>query len=156
MGTENLTGVTVTTGVPDTKAIPLGAPTRVYCVEKTIDLTAYASGDATHPLTTADIKQVIPIPANTLVRAAVLRIDTAAVGTVCTIDVGPAGGATLATGLNGKTAQTNAPVLIGVVEASVQSVWYGTADTIDVTFTTITAITAGPKFTLFIECVDCN
>lgn len=156
MSTENLTGVTVASGAPDTKAIPAAGVGRVYVTQATIDLTNYASSDATHPLTTADIKQVIPIPANTLVRAAVLRIDTAAVGTTCTIDVGPAGGASLATGLNGKTAQTNAPVLIGIAETSVSGVWYGTADTIDVTFTTITAITAGPKFTLFVECVDCN
>ena len=107
-------------------------------------------------MTSADIYQCIAIPANTIVRAGVLKIITAAVGTTCTIDVGPAGGASMATGLNGKTEQVNAPTLIGVAETSVNGVWYGTADTIDVTFTTITGITAGPKFMLMVEYVDFN
>lgn len=130
-------------------SIPLNATNRVYVLEKTVDLTDDA-------ITENDIYQVFTIKANTLCRAAVLRIDTAAVGTTLTIDVGVTGDASLVSDANGKTAQTNAPALIGLAEASVQSVWYSAADTIDVTMDVATAITAGPKFTLMVECVDFN
>lgn len=150
MSTFNVTGVPVASGVPSPAPVRWDGLGKVCVAKAIIDLTGVST------MTSADIYQCIAIPANTIVRAGVLKIITAAVGTTCTIDVGPAGGASMATGLNGKTEQVNAPTLIGVAETSVNGVWYGTADTIDVTFTTITGITAGPKFMLMVEYVDFN
>lgn len=155
MATYNKTGTTVTSGVPtiDDRGAYRGSNS-VIVISGKYDFSALNSSGNT--LVTADIFQCLAIPANSLIRAAVIEITQAAVGTTCTIDVGTGGGAGHATGVNGKTVQVNAPTLIGVAEASVNSVHVATADTLDVTFTTVTSITAGPKFKLSLEIVDMN
>lgn len=148
MSTINKTGITVTSGVPDTKAIPHNAVGKVYVAKQTVDLTGGA-------ITENDIYQVLAIPANTLVRSVELQIVTGGVGTTLTIDVGVTGDNSLLNDVDGKVVARSHTV-IGVAEASVQGVLYSTADTIDVTMDVATAITAGPKFTLMAECVDYN
>ena len=128
--------------------IPLGAAGRVYVAKQTVDLTGEA-------MTDNDIYQVIAVPANSLVRSVSLEIEKAAVGSTCTIDVGITGDNSLLDGVNGKT-EAISHSSVGVAEASVQGVLYTAADTIDVTMEAITAITAGPKFTLRAEIVDFN
>lgn len=148
MANINLSGTTLTSNVPDSASIPLKAADKVYVVKGTFDLT----GDA---ITENDVYQCLAIPANTLVRSVALRIDTAGVGTTLTIDMGVGGDNSLLNDVNGKTKAITHST-IGVAEASVQGVLYTAADTIDVTMDVATAITAGPKFTIWAECVDFN
>jgi hypothetical protein len=149
MATINLTGGVVASGVPAAAVTRWDSLGKVRVEKITVDLTGVA-------ITENDIYQCIAIPANTLIRAAVLRIDTAAVGTTLTIDVGFTGGAEFVSNADGKAVATNAPALIGVAEASAQGTFVTTADTLDVSMDVATAITAGPKFTLMVELVDFN
>jgi hypothetical protein len=130
--------------------VPYNGQGKVYVIKTTVDLTAGA-------ITENDIYQVLAIPANTLVRSCAYRTDTAAVGTTLTIDVGVTGDDSLLANTDGKaTAGTIVHTAIGVAEASVQGVLYTSDDTIDVTMDVATSITAGPKFTVWAECVDFN
>lgn len=155
MATYNRTGTTVTSGVPSPVGVPHVGPGRVYVLHNTVDLT----GDA---MTAADIYQVLPIPVGTQVLMVKLKILTAAVGTTCTIDVGVGGDNTWDDAINGKTEGWNHSVdgtdskQPSTGASGVGGVFVSTADTIDVTMEAITAITAGPKFTLFAMCVDFN
>lgn len=149
MANIDKTGCGTTNGV-----VPHSGAGKVYVMKNTIDLTDDA-------ITAADVYQVLAIPANTRVKNVVCEIETAAVGTTLTMDIGD-GGAT-----NGWDASVNGMATAGTVTSSAvgtdaraaaasQGYLYTTADSIDIVMTTATAITAGPKLTLYAECVDYN
>ena len=144
MSTHNLTGVTVTSGVPAGTPLPRFANPNVGVMEKTIDLTGSA-------ITEDDVYQCLPIPANTLVKQVQIEIITAAVGTTLTMDVGDASGDnSWDNDVDGKgVAGTITNSIVGTdayAAAAARGKMYSTADTIDVTMDTATSITAGPKF----------
>lgn len=135
-------------------AIPVTGPSRSYVASATVDLTGGA-------ITAADVYQALALPKNTRVLAVHIRIDTPAVGTTLTMNVGDGGSTAGWIGsTDGKAAAgTYDHSTVGTDARSVAAdsgYFYGTADSIDVVMTTATAITAGPKFTLFAECVDLN
>lgn len=154
MATVNNTGTTVTSGVPEA-VVPYNGLNKFYVIKNTIDLTGGA-------MTAGDIYQSLAIPANTLVLTVSMRIDTPAVGTTCTIDIGETDDSAVSwdDGVNGKAAAaTYTHALVGTDAGASTTVspggkFYGTAQTIDVLMQAITAITAGPKYTLFALCVD--
>jgi hypothetical protein len=155
MATTNYTGTTVTSGVPTVNQQgSWQAGSKVYVIKNTVDLTGGALVDD-------DVYQVLGIPANTLVLTVSMRIDTAAVGTTCTLDVGDGDGSnSWDDAVDGKaTALTYTHAVVGTDAYASATVspggkFYGTSDTVDVTAEAITAITAGPKFTLWAVCVD--
>lgn len=128
------------------------APRKSYTVSATVDLTGGA-------ITAADVYKVLALPANTLVESVHIRIDTPAVGTTLTMNVGDGGSTAGWIGsTDGKaTAGTYDHSTVGTDARSVAAnngYFYDDADTIDVVMTTATAITAGPKFTLIAVCSD--
>lgn len=158
MATINKTGVTVTSGVPADPGIGYNA--KPFRIEKVVvDLTADA-------ITDNDIYQVFAIPANTQIMNIRCRIDTPAVGTSLAMDIGIGGSNDWDDAIDGKAAAgtyttsvcgTDASAVSPAASASgLQGTYYGTADTIDLTMEAAVAITAGPKVTLFITCVDFN
>lgn len=149
MATIDKTGTGALKGV-----IPYNGKDKTYTIQATVDLTAAG-------ITAADVYQVLSIPKNTLVESVHIRIDTPAVGTTLTMDVGD-GGSTA-----GWMGSTDGKAVAGTYDHSAvggdarsvaanNGYFYGTADSIDVVMTTATAITAGPKFTLFAVCTDLN
>lgn len=143
-----------TGGGPTKGSIPFTAPTRSYTISATVDLTGGA-------ITQADVYQVLAIPANSLVESVHIRIDTPAVGTTLTMNVGDGGSTAGWIGsTDGKaTALTYDHSTVGTDARSVAAnngYFYASADSIDVVMTTATAITAGPKFTLFAVISDLN
>lgn len=131
---------------------PFNGLDRVYVAEHVVDLTGGA-------LTTGDVYQCLAIPANTLVMKVEVEIITAAVGTTCTLDVGDGGAA------NGWDNDIDGKAVAGTVTASAvgtdaraasaaMGYKYTSADSIDITVDTATAITAGPKFAIRALCVD--
>jgi hypothetical protein len=159
MATINLTGCVVTSGVPATTSISLANQGRIRVEKVTVDLTGGA-------ITDNDIYQVYAIPANTLIMNIRSRIDTAAVGTSLAMDIGIGGSngwndaidgcaaaGTYTTSVCGTDAESVAPATNA---AGLQGTYYATADTIDLTMEAAVAITAGPKVTLFITCIDFN
>lgn len=148
--TFNKTDLTVTAGVPAIQSQPLAAK-RAYVLQKTVDLTAGA-------VVTTDIYQCLAIPAYTKVQQVRVKIITPAVGTTLTANVGSAGGSGWDAAIDLKAvAGTWTTSLVGTdaeAAAATQGTIYDTADTIDVTMVTVTAITAGPKFTIYADCVD--
>lgn len=154
MATTNHTGVTVTSGVPDTTAIPLGSSTKAYVIKKTFDFTASA-------LVENDVVQLIPIPDNTLVKQVTVEMITPAVGTTLTVDVGDGAGVdSWDANIDGKAAaDTLTHSAIGTdayAVAASRGKFYSTADTIDMVWDVATDITAGPKFTIYVSCEDYN
>ncbi len=154
MATHNYTGVTVASGVPDVVNVPWAGSGKIYVAKRTIDLT----GDA---LTENDVYQVIPIPANTLVQQVKCEMVTAGVGTTLTMDIGDASGAdSWDANVDGKgvatTVTSSAVGTDAYAAAADNGKFYSAADTIDITMDVATAITAGPKLTLYALCVDYN
>jgi len=157
MATINLTGTTVTAGVPSPAPQVWKNYGKCYVAKVVVDLTAGA-------LTGADIYQVFSIPANTQIMCVRSRVKTAAVGTTCALDIGIGGSNGWNNDIDGKTEAdtvsacgTDAESVSPAACASgLQGTFYATADTIDVTVQTATAITAGPKLELYIVCVDFN
>lgn len=149
MATIDKTGCGPTNGV-----VPHSGEGKVYVMKNTIDLTGGA-------ITQGDVYQVLAIPANTRVKNVVCEIVTAAVGTTLTTNIGDG------TAANGWDASVDGKGAAGTVTSSAvgtdalaaaagQGTLYTSADSIDITMTTATAITAGPKLTLYAECVDYN
>jgi hypothetical protein len=142
-------------------AVPYRGVGRSYVLTNTVDLTGVA-------LVSADIHEVLSVPPNTQVESVHIVIDTPAVGTTLTMDVGDAGNP------NGWMASTDGKATAGTYDHSADAdeipvgaeggYFYGNAGTvavplgylINVTMTTATAITAGPKFRLFAICHDLN
>ena len=159
MATTNLTGVTLTSGVPDrTGKQHRGAP-GFYVAKVIVDLTALA-------MTTADVYQVFAVPADTQVMNVRCRIVTPAVGTSMTADIGIAGTTGWNAAIDAKATAdtwttsvcgTDAEAVAPTTSASgLQGTFYDAADTIDFTVAAATAITAGPKVELYFTCVDFN
>lgn len=149
MATIDLTG----TGPTDGK-LPVSGVGKNIVFKATHDLTAGA-------ITQANIYQVLAIPANVLVKAVKILWVTPAVGTTLTIDVGDgAGSNSWDASVDGKTtagAWTHSAVgTDAYAAAAARGKFYSSADSIDMVMTTATSITAGPKFTIFAECVDYN
>ena len=130
--------------------VPFDQLYRSFVLTQQVDLTGTA-------VVQANIYEVLAIPAGTLVESVHILIDTAAVGTTLTMDVGD-GGAT-----NGWMGSTDGKATAGTYDHSTvgtdaravaanNGYFYSSADSIDVVMTTATAITAGPKFTLFAVC----
>lgn len=120
----------------------------------TIDLTGGA-------ITQGDVYQCLALPANVLVESVHIRVDTPAVGTTLTMNVGDGGSTAGWIGsTSGKaTAGTYDHSTVGTDARAVAAdngYFYTSADSIDVVMTTATAITAGPKFTLFAVCSNLN
>ena len=160
MATINLTGTTLTAGVPDTDAISVMSKP-MYVAKVVLDLTASA-------LTENDIYQVFAIPKNTQIMSVRSKIVTPAVGTTLTIDIGVGGTDGWNADIDGKAVAntwttsvcgTDALAVSPAASASgLQGTFYaeGSTDTIDVTMDVATAITAGPKIELYFTCVDFN
>ena len=157
MATINLTGTTVTSGVPDPAAQVWANYGKLYIAKVKVDL----SGDA---ITDDDIYQVFAIPANTLIMSIRSRVTQAAVGTSLAMDIGIAGDNGWNDAIDGKTAAdttsvcgTDAYAVAPATNAAgLQGTFYATADTIDLTMEAAVAITAGPIVELYIVCVDFN
>lgn len=134
--------------------VPYKGKDKVYVISNTVDLTGGA-------ITQGDVYQCLAIPANTLVMNVKRKSLVPAVGTTLTEDIGdgtdPNG---WDASVDGKgTAGTVTHSIVGtdaLAAAAAQGTFYATADSIDVTMTTATAITAGPKFTIYATCVDFN
>jgi hypothetical protein len=143
-------------------AIPHDGPGRSYVLGgQSIDLTGAA-------IVQANVYQCLAVPPNTLVESVHIVIDTPAVGTTLTMDVGDG------TNVDGWMASTDGKATAGTYDHSVDAdeipvaasggYFYANAgtvavplgDSIDVVMTTATAITAGPKFRLFAVCKDLN
>lgn len=144
MANIDLTGTTPLLGV-----IPAGAFGKAFTIAATFDLTAGA-------ITQADVYQCIGLPLGVLVESVHIRIDTPAVGTTLTMNVGDGGSTAGWIGsTDGKaTAGTYDHSTVGTDARAVAAnngYFYAAADSIDVVMTTATAITAGPKFTLFVS-----
>jgi hypothetical protein len=158
MATYNLTGTTVTSGVPSTAGEPWAAMPLYVAKSGLIDLSGYATTDG--QLTAAAVLQVLSVPANTLVLQVAVEVATAAVGTTLTANVGDGSGAdSWNAAIDIKTAGTYIFSTVGTdayASASNMGKFYSTADTIDLTIGTSTAITAGPKFRVFALCADYN
>jgi hypothetical protein len=149
MATIDKTGCGPTNGV-----VPHSGEGKVYVMKNTVDLTGGA-------MTSGDVYQLLAIPANTLVMNVKLEIVTPAVGTTLTTDIGDGGAANgWDASVDGKgTAGTVTHSIIGTdarAAAAGQGYFYSSADSIDITMTTATGITAGPKFTMYATCVDFN
>ena len=136
--------------------------TRCHVLWGQFDLTGSA-------IVQGDVYQCLSVPPNTLVESVHIRIDTAAVGTTLTMNVGDGGSTAGWIGsTDGKaTAGTYDHSTVGTDARAVAAnngYFYGnsgtvaapTGDSIDVVMTTATAITAGPKFTLWAVCTDLN
>ncbi len=159
MSTTNLTGVTVTSGVPSPTSIGWGNQGKSYVAKVVVDLTAGA-------ITDNDIYQVFAIPANTQIMNIRCKINTPAVGTSLAMDIGIAGSNGWDDAVDGKASAgtwttsvcgTDAECIAPTTNAyGLQGTFYATADTIDLTMEAASSITAGPKVTLFITCVDFN
>jgi hypothetical protein len=148
-GTVDLTGCGALLG-----KVPFNAVKDNYILSQIVDLTGGA-------ITQAAVIQSLAIPANTLVRGVHTQIIIPAVGTTLTMDVGDGGSPAGWIGsTNGKaTALTFDHSTVGTDARAVAAdsgYFYGTADSIDVAMTTATAITAGPKYAIFAECIDLN
>lgn len=144
MANIDLTGTTPLLGM-----IPAEAVHKSPTISATFDLTGGA-------ITAADVYQCIPLPAGFLAESVHIRIDTPAVGTTLTMNVGDGGSTAGWIGsTDGKaTAGTFDHSTVGTDARAVAAnngYFYATADSIDVVMTTATAITAGPKFTLFVS-----
>jgi len=153
MSTINSTGTTVTSGVPEAQ-IPYNGINKIYVLKNTVDLTGGA-------ITQADVYQCLAVPEDTLVLQVKIEWLTAAVGTTLTTNIGDGDGTnSWDASVDGKsTAGTWTTSLVGTdayAAAAAIGKFYETADTIDMVMTTATAITAGPKFTIYALCVDYN
>lgn len=131
---------------------PLDGLGRVYVKKAIIDLTGGA-------IVQGNVHQSLAIPAKTKVVEVMTRILTAAVGTTLTMDIGDGGaGNGWDASVDGKaTAGTESFAANGTDARAVATgngYYYDTADSIDVTMTTATAITAGPKYEIFALCID--
>jgi len=159
MATTNLTGTTLTSGVPDKTGIGHRGTPGLYVAKVIVDLTALA-------MTTADIYQVFAIPAGTQIMCVREKIITPAVGTSMTADIGISGttgwnaaidckaaAGTWTVSVCGTDAESVAPTTCA---SGLQGTFYSAADTIDFTVAAATAITAGPKVELYLVCVDYN
>lgn len=157
MSTYDKTG-----GTPTTGQTPYASLDKTFVLKNTVDLTGGA-------IVQADVYQVLAVPVNTLVESVHIRIDTAAVGTTLTMDVGDGGSTAGWIGsTDGKaTAGTYDHSTVGTDARAVAAnngYFYGNngtvavpiSDSIDVVMTTATAITAGPKFTIFAVCSALN
>ena len=157
MANIDKTGTTPTLGV-----IPGQDRTARYILKNVVDLTGGA-------ITQADVYQVLPVPPNTLVESVHLQINTAAVGTTLTMNIGDGGstagwmgstdGKATAGTYDHSTVGTDARAVAannGFFYANAGTVAVPLGDSIDVVMTTATAITAGPKFTLWAVCTDLN
>jgi len=157
MATINLTGTTVTAGVPSPAAQPHKNYGKMYVAKVTVDLTGGA-------ITDDDVYQVFAIPAKTHIVCIRSRVVTAAVGTSLAMDIGIGGSNGWNDAIDGKTAAdtvsvcgTDAEAVAPATNAAgMQGTYYATADTIDLTMEAAVAITAGPKVELYIVCVDFN
>jgi hypothetical protein len=158
MATYNNTGVTVTSGVPATTSVPHSGVGKVYLAQQTLDLSAYVTADG--PLTVDAIHQVLVIPKNTLVMQVTVVVDTAAVGSTLTADLGDASGDnSWNDAIDIKTAGTYIFSTVGTDaygSAANMGKFYTAADTIDLVIEASTAITAGPILRVFALCVDYN
>lgn len=149
MATVDKTGCGPTAGT-----ITFNGLNRVYVATNTIDLTSGA-------ITQGDVYQCLALPEDTLVMRVTIEWVTAAVGTTLTVDVGDG---TTADGwdasVDGKSAAgtwtTSTVATDTYAVAASMGKFYEAADSIDMTMTTATAITAGPKFRIFALCVDMN
>lgn len=157
MATYNKTGTTLTSGAPDIANKPLFGSDRIFVVENTIDLTDKVSADG--ELTAGAVIQCLPIAAGTLVLRVDIAMITAAVGT--TLSTNTVGDGSAADGWDASVnlkgaADTITSSSVGTdtyAVAAAMGTVYTTADTIDVTIGTSTAITAGPKFRIMALCV---
>lgn len=140
-------------------AIPHDGPGKSYVLGgQSIDLTGAA-------IVQANVYQCLAVPPNTLVESVHIVIDTPAVGTTLSMDVGD-GGSTVGwiAAIDGKSAAgtydhstvgTDARAVAannGYFYANAGTVAVPLGDSIDVVMTTATAITAGPKFRVFAVC----
>lgn len=149
MATVDKTGTGPTDG-----SLPVSGVGKNIVFQATVDLTAGV-------ITQADVYQLLAIPANVLVKAVKIKWLTPAVGTALTVDVGDGAGTnSWDASVDGKSvAGTWTTSQVGTdayAAAAARGKFYSTADSIDMVMTTATAITAGPKFTIFAECVDYN
>jgi len=105
-----------------------------YTVEKTVSMAAAttAKGSA---LANADVLEVIPVPANTLVHGAVAYVETVDSSTAATFDIDVAGGDDFIDGGNFNTVGWAAAGTNGLLPFGANSVIVAAADTIDVTLT---------------------
>jgi hypothetical protein len=142
--------------------VPYAGLEKTFVMKNTVDLTAGA-------IVQGDVYQVLAVPVNTLVESVHIRTDTAATGTTLTMDVGDGGSAA------GWIGSTDGKATAGVYDHSTYGTdaravannsgyFYGntgtaavpTSDTIDVTMTTASSITVGPKFTIWAICTRLN
>jgi hypothetical protein len=137
--TIDKTGSGATSGV-----IPYNSINKVNVICNTVDLTGGA-------ITQGDIYNVLAIPADTLVMQVTVDWLTPAVGTTLTVNLGDGSSGTSWDGsVDGKsTAGTWTTSAVGTdayAASATMGTFYSAADSIDMTMTTATAITAGPKF----------
>jgi len=134
--------------------IPLQGITKVYVMDRIIDLTGAVQGDD------ATVYQCLPIPADTLVMNVKVEIITPATGTTCTFGFGDGGstaGWDTAVDMKG-TAGTITHSIIGTdarAVAASQGYFYDTADSIDALIEAGTTQDGlGPKFKISALCVQ--
>lgn len=116
------------------------------------------------PLTgvTSDIVKTMPIKAGTLVHGIKLVVTSLATATTITMDIGVADTAVTGYDIDGFDASVSGTAAVGTVTRSVPADaypviggFYFVADgTIDITLSTITAMTVAPTFDLFVDCED--
>jgi hypothetical protein len=145
--------VDLATGINDAKHYSRHGATNVpYVVEATLDY-ASALTEKGSALAAADVIQLIDIPAETMVLNAGAEVTTAANSTTLTVDVGVTGVDTdqFVDGFDGKSsAGTHAqnpaafqPVIVGA-----------SADTLDVTFATLTGTLSTGKLRVYAVLCD--
>lgn len=131
---------------------PFDGHGKIFVMKNVLDLTAAG-------IVQADVYQALAIPAKTKVIETMSRILTPAVGTTLTMDIGDG------TDPNGWDASVDGKAAAGteaftangtdaLAVAAGNGTYYDAADSIDITMTTATAITAGPKIEVIALCVD--
>lgn len=149
MATIDKTGTGPTNGVT-----PYAGLNKVFTLFNTVDLTGGA-------ITAADVYQCLSVPDDTLVQQVTIEWLTPAVGTTLTVDVGdgtdPNGWDASVDGKSAANTWTTSAVgTDALAAAATLGTFYSAADSIDMTMTTATAITAGPKFRIYALCVSYN
>lgn len=155
MSNINKTGYTLVSNVPQNVMIPFDASRRSYVLSQEVDLTDGA-------MTLNDVYQILAIPDDTKVSEVHIQLLTKPVGTAMSVTFGDGGSTAGWQGtwdLIAATAGDWKHSAIGTdarMATADNGYFYGTADTIDMVNTAITAITAGPKFKVYAVCMDLN
>lgn len=128
--------------------------TKTYIIKNQIDLDDIQAEKGS-ALAAADVIQLLKVPARTFVHQVMVEIVTAAVGTALTANIGDGSAA------DGFDAAASLAATAGTVTQGAPGTdayltaggkFYATADTIDATLATVTAVTGNPVLRVFALC----